>query len=680
MFKKHLYSAILIIAIFACPAHAIQSDVARSFSTKMPFTPGGVIVKFKGAQPGFGTGTMSISSASSGMRIKKLLNSSGKPPSRSSMSSVSGVQNDTVDEGGLYKIEYPGRNDVYDIVNELKSNPNVEYAEPNYLYQTSVVPNNPDYSSQWALSSIGAPSAWDVTEGDPNIVIAIIDTGVDYYHQDLCENIWTNTREAAGNGIDDDNNGYIDDVHGWNFVSVPPEWLATGENGGPSNNPMDHLGHGTHVAGIAAGKGNNGIGIAGVTWNCKIMPLKAGYEYVDGNGYLESADIISALYYAADNGANIINMSFGSYYDSSFMQDAIDYAHDKGCVLVAAAGNVDSYDAGRAFYPAADNHVIAVSAVDQDDKISVWNFTTFSNFGSFVDLCAPGSSILSTLPGNSYGYESGTSMAAPFVSGVAALVKSKYPYMDPDQIEARLKSTAKNIYSINNQAFLAGMLGAGRVDAKKALGNVSMAITYPKPSSVLSGSTVIRGSADMEYFQSYKIECSDPASPEVWSEVVESSTPVDDGLLCIWSISNPDKKYNLRLTVTNSSGESYSSTSYVNFGDNGDVTLSGHPQCGPSPFDPSKQTFLFYYDLNNAADVDIYVYDITGTLVWQKGLSYDGGSAGNGGSAGPNRVSWDGVNNFGESLGSGAYIYMIIANSSGERKIIGRGKFAVLRT
>jgi hypothetical protein len=219
------------------------------------------------------------------------------------------------------------------------------------------------------------------------------------------------------------------------------------------------------------------------------------------------------------------------------------------------------------------------------------------------------------------------------------------------------------------------------VSAKRALGNLSMAITYPKPSSIISGSVVVKGSADIENFDNYKLEYSTISSPDAWVPIVDRSTqPIDEGLLAIWSVGNPDGEYNLRLTISNTSGESYQCISGVNFGVDGEVKLSGRPKCGPSPYDPEKGNFLFNYDLLAASDVDIYVYDISGTLVWQKYLPYDPGTLGGGGSAGTNRVHWDGENSFGETLGNGAYVYMIVARDKGDKKVIGRGKFAVVRS
>jgi len=674
--KKHLTLFVIFICL-TVPAWA-QGGVRQvsAFTKHQPFNAGEVIVKFKNTPANFAVATksdVSVSEFSKKTRpsVKKLF----KKGSHKYHPEVLGVDptNDKIDAPGIYKLTYPGRDDVFNLVDELKKNPDVEYAEPNYLYQTSIIPNDPYFSVKWALSKIGAPAAWDITQGSDSVVIAVIDTGVDYNHPALASNIWTNVDEIPGNGIDDDGNGYIDDVRGWDFVTVPSDWVIPGEDPGPQDNdPMDFHGHGTHVSGIALG----------VARNCTIMPLRAGYQYSDGNGYLELADIAEAIRYAADNGANVINMSFGSEYDSFLMKDAVDYANEKGSVMVAASGNVDSSCAGQRFYPAAYDHVIAVSSVDDEDHISVWNLAAFSNFGDFVDISAPGTNILSTLPKGSYGYASGTSMATPFVSGVAALIKSKHPEMDPEQIEARIKSTSDNIYLVNNQTFLAGKLGAGRVNAKRALGNLSIAITYPKPNSILSGSVAVIGSASIEAFKSYKLEYCTYSATDEWQPIVDSSTrPVENGLLAIWSIANPENYYKLRVTVTNASNEAYQYVSSVSFGADGEAKLLAKPKCGPSPYDPNRGQFLFYYDLLEASDVDLYVYNTTGTMVWQRSIPYDGsGTAGAGGSAGPNRVFWNGVDGFGGQIGNGAYLYMIVANDKGERKIIGRGKFAVVRS
>lgn len=673
MGKKILILILLTVFVLAVNLWAeIGNRNIKPFSSKRPFVPGEVIVKFN--KPHQFRAQFQISSKSDQVKVKKLF--------KKNAASILSAGGDNVDEPGMYKLTYKNRDDIYSVVDELKKDPDVDYAEPNYLYQTFVVPNDPSFSLEWGFSKIGAPAAWDVMKGNPDLVIAVIDTGVDYRHPDLAPNIWVNADEIPDNGADDDRNGYVDDVIGWDFVKEPPDWMLPGEDPGPADNdPMDLMGHGTIVAGIAAGKPNNRIGIAGAAWNCKIMPLRAGYVAYDYNGYVELDEAAEAIYYAANNGANVINMSFGCPYDAQCMRDAINYAYSKGCIMVAAAGNVESYDLGLPFYPAACDHVIAVSATNDTDKISIWNYVIYANFGDFVDICAPGTNILSTMPNNMYYYASGTSVASPIVAGVAALVKSKHMDWTPEQVEARLKGTADNIYALNTRDYLQGKLGAGRLNAKRALGDLSMEITYPRPSSIISGSVAVKGSADMENFSDYKLEYSSVSTSDVWVPIVaQSSKPVDQGVLAVWSVANPDGKYRLKLTVSSTSGETYEYVSGVNFGVDGEVKLAGRPKCGPSPYDPSKGNFMFYYDLLTAADVDIYVYDISGTVVWQRSLPYDAGTSGGGGSAGANRVFWDGENGFGETLGNGAYVYMIVAADGGVRKIIGRGKFAVVKS
>jgi len=638
---------------------------------KMEAVKGELIVKFRSAPDAQDQAMSSFSGDSpssviSRAKVKRVYTGGGKR--KSAFSTLS----DRIDGAGVYKLTFDRNEDMYEVQNKLLQDPSVEYVEPNYQYQISVVPNDPSYRYQWGLQKIGAPSAWDVQKGNSSIVIAIIDTGVDYNHQDLSSNIWINEDEIPGNGIDDDNNGYIDDVRGWDFVNIPSEWLYPGEEGDEEDNdPMDFLGHGTHVAGIAAGVTDNGLGSAGTSWNSRIMCLRAGYLAFDGYGYLDLVDAMEGIYYAADNGADIISMSWGSLYDSVLISDAIKYAYSKGCFMTAAAGNVDSYDAQKRFYPAAYDHVVAVAATDAYDKISIWNFFAFSNFGGFVDISAPGTSILSSIPGNRYSYESGTSMATPFVAGAAALVKSRHPDWTAEQIEDHLKGTSDDIYVIN-QPFFTGKLGAGRLNVQKALGNLKMAITYPRSDSILNNSTVVKGTANMENFKEYKVECSTSPDSADWSLVGSvHSQPVENGVLEIWNVTNPDGKYYLKLTVTNLSGESFSSVSGINFGVLGEVTLSSAPKSGPNPFDPDAQNYLFYYDLNNAADVDICVYDMSGTMVWKKIESSN---------AGVNRVWWNGVDGFGAKIGNGVYIYMIVATDKGTRKIIGRGKIAVVRS
>jgi len=313
----------------------------------------------------------------------------------------------------------------------------VERVEPDIIYRTSEIPNDPLFDNQWGLHNLGqtegkedadidAPEAWDFHKGSREIVIAVIDTGIDYNHIDLKENIWINKDEIPNNGIDDDQNGYIDDVYGWDFFN----W---------DNDPMDDsepVYHGTHVSGIIGAIGNNGEGIAGVNWEIKIMVLKSFSEY----GYANLSDILPAMQYAIEMGAKVINASWGSPYPSETLKEMIDYAGKKGVIFVAAAGNwgIDldnppkTNEAILGHYPAEYDlpNIISVAASDHNDEL-----TWFSNFGKIsVDLAAPGVNILSTKSGNGYRYLSGTSMSTPHITGAVGLMLSRNPNLKQDHI------------------------------------------------------------------------------------------------------------------------------------------------------------------------------------------------------------------------------------------------------
>lgn len=331
------------------------------------------------------------------------------------------------------------------------------YVEPNMRLRIATVPNDPGWRGKWGLQKIRADYAWNTTTGDPSVVIAIVDTGVDWNHPDLAANIWNNTDEIAGNHKDDDGNGFVDDVRGWDFVDTSAT-VYPGEDGTVrDNDPMDFHGHGTHCAGIASAVGNNGLGVCGATWNCKIMAVRAGYKGSDGNGYLELDDAAAAIIYAADNGADIISCSWGAYEDSQIIRDAVEYAYDAGVLLVAAAGN-DMRD--DKLYPAAYDQVIAVSATNQFDG-AAW----FTNFGEWIELAAPGVDINSTIFDDSYEEMSGTSMATPCVAGVAALVWSRFPDMSRDEVRAQLRFASDDLGEEGFDFYF----GYGRVNAEKAV-------------------------------------------------------------------------------------------------------------------------------------------------------------------------------------------------------------------
>jgi len=346
-----------------------------------------------------------------------------------------------------------------------RNNPDVEYAEPNGIVHAQTLPNDPSFWTLWGLNNTGqsggkvgadisAPAAWDVQVGNNSVLVADIDTGVDYTHPDLAANIWTNPGEIAGNGKDDDGNGYVDDTHGWDFINN-------------DNDPADDYGHGTHTAGIIAAVGNNGIGVAGVAWRTKVMPLK----FLNAQGDGTFADAASALLYAVQMGAKISSGSWGCLGTDCFsqtFQDALTIADQHGMLFVAAAGNTSSNNDITPFYPCAyaASNVVCVAATDQNDDRA-----SFSDYGaSTVDLGAPGVSIFSTVPTGScalcdpsgYRYLDGTSMATPYVAGVAALVLAQFPTLTTAQLKSVVLGSVDPIPALAQITTTGGRLNANR--------------------------------------------------------------------------------------------------------------------------------------------------------------------------------------------------------------------------
>ena len=374
----------------------------------------------------------------------------------------------------IYKIELPENSDIEQVIKELSNDPNVEYAEPVYLSYLLEAPNDSLYSLQSHLQQIHAEEAWDIhkcEDSDKPIIIGICDTGVKWDHPDLINNIWQNLGEDADNdghviewadsmwvldpgdrnGIDDDGNGYPDDFIGWNSM---------GEYGEDPSNPTDTDGHGTHVAGIAAAVTNNRIGVAGISWNAKIMTACQSSELSPWPGYI--IDGHNGIIYLAEAGADIINCSWGSSYYSHASEEVIKYATMLGSIVVCAAGNSNS---STIDYPAKYSHTVAVAGVTSEEEKH-----PHSNYGAGVDVTAP-YSILSTVYGDEYGTKNGTSMASPLVAGLLALTKSYYPDLTNEQLIERVKYTSDNIDARNSE--YENKLGGGRINAYRALADSS---------------------------------------------------------------------------------------------------------------------------------------------------------------------------------------------------------------
>lgn len=364
---------------------------------------------------------------------------------------------------GLHRVGLAAGQSVDEALTQYRNDPNVLYAEPDYLLTATAIPDDPRFDELWGLNnegqtggSIDADSdvaeGWDVITGG-NLLVAVIDTGVNYNHEDLAANMWVNPGEIPGDGIDNDNNGYVDDIHGYDFTN----------NDG---DPMDDHRHGTHVAGTIGAVGNNGIGIAGVNWDLEIMAIK----FLDASGNGSTSDAIEAIGYAVDNGAAITNASWGANEPfSQALYDAIADARDANHLFVAGAGNGNAFGIGQdndsnPFYPASFDleNIISVAATDHND-----NRAGFSNYGTTsVDLAAPGVDILSTTLGNNYELLSGTSMASPHVAGVASLVWQHNPTWTYDQVRDQILNSVDAVPSMQGITTT-----GGRLNAATALGN-----------------------------------------------------------------------------------------------------------------------------------------------------------------------------------------------------------------
>lgn len=351
--------------------------------------------------------------------------------------------------GELIRLRLPEGVSTAEGIALLEGNEQISYVTSNDKRVVSEVPNDEHAEELWGLKTIQAEAAWDHTTGSrKGPVIAVLDTGIDLNHPDLAPNLWTNLGEIPGNGIDDDNNGVIDDVHGYDATN------GTGD-------PTDDYGHGTHCAGTIGAVGNNEIGVTGINWQAQIMPVRM---MVQGEGTV--ADTVRAVLYATENGAAITSNSYGGPYS----QPEYEAFAASPLLHICAAGNEGNDNDVSRFYPDREPHgypatfelpnVISVAATSSRERLA-----TFSNYGDqTVDLAAPGVKILSTVPGGGYDTKSGTSMATPHVAGVAGLIATAYPEASPDEIKTRLLSNVDVLPSLKGK-----VITGGRLNAAKAL-------------------------------------------------------------------------------------------------------------------------------------------------------------------------------------------------------------------
>ncbi|MBI2588532.1 S8 family serine peptidase [Candidatus Berkelbacteria bacterium] len=446
------------------------------------------------------------------------------------------------------------------LIAAYKQNPTVESAEPNILYEPNFIPNDPyfnsgytwgqNYDDLWGTKVIQSSLAWDSSQGE-GITVAVVDTGIDYNHEDIRDNVWQNSGEVAGDGVDNDQNGYIDDTRGWNFYDN-------------NNNPMDTYGHGTHVAGTIAATGNNELGIVGVAFKSKVMALKVGDQF----GFPFSA-IFGGIYYAVSQGAKVINMSYGGYGPYSPEDELLDYADSKNVVLVASAGN--NWAEARLYGPAGHPKVITVGALDPYGQKPWW-----SNYGLKLDVMAPGVDTLSlrsavnNLPtdrivGGKYIRLDGTSMAAPHVSGAAAILLAKNPNFLPSQIKYSLKKTSDDLGSQGIDL----EFGYGRINLAQSLSVVNppiinLAFYNPDFNQNVRGQLSFSGRAFSNRLANYKIEYTTVNRPYSWNTILEDSQLPENDFLGNWDTTKVfDEKYWLKLTVTTAGNQPYLESIYT---------------------------------------------------------------------------------------------------------------------
>ncbi|HBA82551.1 MAG TPA: hypothetical protein DCZ95_00510 [Verrucomicrobia bacterium] len=370
---------------------------------------------------------------------------------------------------GLTRVSLPSGSKVEDALRSFNGKSGVAYAAPNYVVRAlDTIPNDSRFGELWGLSNTGqlggtvdadidAPQAWDLQQGSTGVIVAVVDTGIDYLHEDLADNMWVNPGEIPGNGLDDDGNGYVDDVHGINAI--------TG-----SGDPLDDHDHGTHCAGTIGGRGNNGVGVAGVCWRVRLM----GAKFLSAAGSGTTADAITAIEYATLMGARVMNNSWGGGGYNQGLKDAIDAADAANIVFAAAAGNNNSDNDSYPQYPSSysSSNIVAVMATDRNDLKS-----SFSSYGqTSVDIAAPGSAILSCQRGGGYVSFNGTSMATPHMAGAAALLLSVNPYLSAAEVKQALLSSVDALFPTR-------CVSGGRLNLARALDRVGLPWLTLNPSS-----------------------------------------------------------------------------------------------------------------------------------------------------------------------------------------------------
>ncbi|NQV13329.1 MAG: S8 family serine peptidase [Parcubacteria group bacterium] len=573
-------ASFLLLGIASSPS---DKSVPATPEGQVEYVPGEVIVKFKPVVKGqlekeakpqkMGLVSVDeISKQNQAQKVEKVFKGEDKNiTSRDEEKLPKGVN--APDLSTVYKMSFSEYTDVQKVVAEYENDPAVEYAEPNYKMETSLTPNDPylsstgtwgqSYDDLWGLKKTNVELAWDTNVGSADVLVAVIDTGIDYNHEDLADNIWVNTDEIAGNSIDDDNNGYVDDVYGYDFYNNDAD-------------PIDDHGHGTHVSGTIAAVTNNGKGVAGTSWNSKVM----GVKFLSGGGSGWISDAVSSIEYAADNGADIISNSWGGWGRSQTLQDAVNYAYSKGAMITAAAGN-SNWDTSN-YQPAGLENVVTVAATDYTDSRA-----SFSNYGDEVDVAAPGVDTLSlkaagtsmgSAVGDKYTRASGTSMACPHVSGAAALIWSENPNYTNQEVEQILETTADDLGDIGFDPYF----GYGRINSLAGIQGEPLPVSATNSAISVDSSTVYIGqyaTITITLKNTYNI-------PVSGKEITLSSNRGTDTITPLQSHTNADGKFlaNISSTSTGTSvisarditdGVNINQTQAVNFAAAPDTTAPG---------------------------------------------------------------------------------------------------------
>ena len=546
------------------PATSAGRDQERLARVKQKYVPGEIIVKLKDGQSS-GISLFSESSLATVTRDKIILirlqteyglydegpvfksihhrlenqNIQSQKPGRLSIASIAetmapALHSSNAELSRFYLLRTT--EDVQSTCAQLKMDPEVEYAQPNYIYHSCADPNDPEFPDQYAHQLIQMSDAWDISTGSHDVVVAVLDTGVDVNHPDLKDNIWINEDEIPDNGEDDDENGYIDDIHGWNFEDDSNEVT-------PEESFWGISGHGTQVSGVIAAVGNNGEGVSGINWHCSIMALRLSLE-------ITSAEVATALDYAAANGAHVLNMSFAADEfgpdGDPIVKTAIDNAFAQGVLLSASAGNEDTT---KPNYPAAYYNVMAVASTNGEDIK-----TGHSSFGPWVDITAPGTDIVTTDLDGEYIATAGTSFSSPYVGAVGALVMSHRPELTNVEVRAILENTTDPVYYGDIDPDL-GYIGTGRVNAYQALLAADQRhplgeIVAPRQEQLFASDVNDIPLVLFVHGDSYQLEYRGYEETD-WVLLSEGSSPTDPNGLVHLSFANPGTGvFELRLSVT----------------------------------------------------------------------------------------------------------------------------------